>query len=777
MSERRTRPSGWIYVVAVMIPVFGCLIAIALVYRWFPGLPGTLESEMNLHDLTQVVVPGSKDITFTESGAYAIYYEYRSVVDGVVYTSGETPPALVCTLTSKVTGADVGVVPDYVETNTYSTKGRERVGVLIRSITIDEPGTYTFSCRYADGGSQPEIALAVGPNFMWEFFGVAARTIVTAAAGMVVLLGSGTVAVVVIIIIAVKRRQSSSLTLIACLMLAALLMSGCGLAQLENRQDIPASPSCGDSGLRHCTVVTVSQGDRVFFGGNDDYINRDSTYWVDPGSDTRYGAIYFGKRDNVQQGFNEKGLAYDSNGLPAAPVSAHPGPKPVYGGYTSYPIQILRECATVEEAIAWVREHQWHEVMHDQLHFADATGDAVVISAGPNGRVAFTRKPTGDSFLVSTNFNVANPLNGGYPCWRYGRAEEMLSEIQSQDELTVERVASIMEAVHVESPSGWTLYSVVADLQQRLVYVYFMFQYDAPIVLNIDEEIALPHAARPLSELLPEETRQRADRAYRGLMARPARCNTAGFIWLGLVAVSLVTLFLAVKRERGGHVISIPAVTALGPVGLLAWLIIARGRRSRALVETVGDLPPYVIGTVAALLTAVLVPGIRQSPLLQLLTFYGVPLITGLFVYQAPLLAWATRSRYAHIVLRRLPATLVSANLALAGLLAIQFPLIQWHLNHCGLSDLIVLQWWAIAVLGALAGGLLLTVYHTWAVRRGLIAWSALLWDTDEAGDGTTAVSFPPWRRLWPWVLLSFMVLAAGVIAGVWGTTLVVGIR
>jgi hypothetical protein len=207
MSERKARPSGWTYAIAALIPVLGCLVATALVYQWFPGLPGTFESKMNLDDLTQVVVPGSEDITFAEGGAYAIYYEYRSVVDGAVYTASRTPPALVCSLTSKATGTDVGVVPDYVPTNTYSTKDRERVGVLIRSITIDEPGTYTFSCRYLDGSSQPEIVLAVGPNFVWEFFGIAARTIVTAAAGLAVLFGSGILATVVVIVIAVKRRR------------------------------------------------------------------------------------------------------------------------------------------------------------------------------------------------------------------------------------------------------------------------------------------------------------------------------------------------------------------------------------------------------------------------------------------------------------------------------------------------------------------------------------------------------------------------------------------
>ncbi len=323
-------------------------------------------------------------------------------------------------------------------------------------------------------------------------------------------------------------RRDDAPALGACLALGAMLLGICGPAQSGRASPASPSPPCDDSDVRRCTILTVSQGNRVFFGANDDYINRDQTYWVDPGSATHYGAIYFGEPDNVQQGFNEKGLAYDANGLPKVPVTSHPGQEPVHGGYASYLLHILRECATVEEVIAWVQEHRWHTAMHDQMHFADATGDAVVIGVGPDGKVAFTRKPDGDSFLVSTNFNVANPSNGEYPCWRYSRAEEMLSRIESQEELTAEHVASIMDAVHVESRSGWTLHTLVADLPQGLVYSYVMFQYDAPIVLDVAAEIARAPAPGPLSALFPPEVVSRADQAHQRLTSPASLPNPSG---------------------------------------------------------------------------------------------------------------------------------------------------------------------------------------------------------------------------------------------------------
>lgn len=199
-----------------------------------------------------------------------------------------------------------------------------------------------------------------------------------------------------------------------------------------------------------CTVITFSKGDSIFFAGNDDYVNPDSYYWVEPGDSTKYGVIWIGWPDNPQQGVNEKGLAYDSNGLPRVDVNPHSERIPYAGEYYhQYLMQIMHECSTVAEVIEWAGLHQRPPYMHDQMHFADTTGDAVIISAGADGEIVLSRKTAGNGFLVSTNFNVANPANGfGYPCWRYDLAQEKLGQmVAGEAPVTHSEITGVMDAV------------------------------------------------------------------------------------------------------------------------------------------------------------------------------------------------------------------------------------------------------------------------------------------------------------------------------------------
>jgi hypothetical protein len=556
-----------------------------------------------------------------------------------------------------------------------------------------------------------------------------------------------------------------------------LLFSGCLLITAPFAAfSIPVLPAQGHSGVWRCdtavpsgcSVITVSKGEQVLFASNDDYILPDGYYWVDPPSDGRYGVIWIGKPDNVQQGINECGLAYDANGLPRMTTNPHPERIPVTGDYTVYPIEILHTCATVQEVVDWVNAHQWHPFMHDQMHFADASGDAVILSAGSDGEVAFTRKPAGDGFLVSTNFNVVHPSNGyGYPCWRYDRAQELLGQILgSEAELTVEDAAGVLNAIAQQGASSWTISSLVADLTHGMVYLYYFWQFDRPVVLSVADELASPREPGPLSRLFPDEVQQEAARRYQQIQSNTQRCQWFGTLWLIAVALSLLLMVALVRRQWLEYRFWLPAALVLGPLALIIRLISGRtphtGLWRTAVLEAAGNMMPPVVAFVLFLVLLLYFPAAQGSQLLQLALILLLPLLVGWLIFHGPMLARLDVNGPLRFAVRRLPQVLVASNLGLGGACLLTMPLLQLLLKICPVMPLqttTLLDFWLAAAAGAVTGIPVLMLYERWAVKRGFQAWSIL------AGAGGE-IRTPSWRRLWWWILLSYAVLLAGIIAG-----------
>jgi hypothetical protein len=545
------------------------------------------------------------------------------------------------------------------------------------------------------------------------------------------------------------------------LVIFANFVTACSFKESNHSFERNPQTSCNQEIPSGCTVFTISKGDRVFFGGNDDYIHPDSYYWVDPGKGDRYGVLWIGQPDNVQQGVNEQGLAYDANGLPRAEVNPHLERERVGGDYTNYPVRIMHECATVEEVIDWVNMHQRYPYMHDQMQFADASGDAVIISAGADGEMVFTRKSKGDGYLVSTNFNVANPSNGyGYPCWRYDTASEWLESLLNRaGELTAEDAARVLEAVHVEDGASWTIESLVADLPKGIVYLYYFHQFDQPVVLNVADELANPRAGGPLSKLFPEDVQQEAARRYEQIQSQRNRYEMIGKAWLGSVIVCLLILMIfSVKRPRE-LIFWIPTVGVLGPFGLLVWFVAGRNQNpakwQKVLIESVGDVVPSVVAFVMVAVGIVLSMGF--SELVTLLLFMVTPILVGWLIFQSLLLSVATGKGYWQLFLQRMPHSWVVANLGMAGIIAIATPLVNRSLQ-LPLPLWTAFSWFAFTGLGALVGMILLFLYHAWGTKQGYQAWSVFSIQDSE-------VSSPSWRKGWWWLLLSYVILFSGIAA------------
>ena len=343
-----------------------------------------------------------------------------------------------------------------------------------------------------------------------------------------------------------------------------------------------------------CTIFTASYGEKVLFGNNEDYTNPKTYYWVEPRSEGNYGGVFFGF-DNlfIQGGINEKGLSFDANALPKAHLNPHPElPAPPSEWVAG---TIMKKAATVEEAIdiaGRYKRDNWGMPLKYQIILADATGDAVVISAGPDGELAFTRKKQGDGHLVSTNFNRANPENAySYPCWRYDRAVEMLDKIEDENDLTVDYFKSILDAVHGEGASGNTLYSNIFDLRNGIIYLYHWHQFDEVVTLDVAEQIAGGPLCIRISDLFSRETVDKALAEYRGYKGEMiiVRKNFV-LAWMVLVAGSLVVLIW--NLARGTQVswrvrlVWVLVVALFGPFGLMGYYLSYRQRQRSAAHES-----------------------------------------------------------------------------------------------------------------------------------------------------------------------------------------------
>jgi hypothetical protein len=250
-----------------------------------------------------------------------------------------------------------------------------------------------------------------------------------------------------------------------------------------------------------CTIFTAAIGDKVLFGNNEDYEIEGTYMWLFPsqeiegiepysGTGISHGTVFFGFDNNdfrgdgyPQGGMNDQGLCWDANGLPVINMNPHPEREETHPTVHIW-FQVLWECSTVNEIIDFFESHYLGSAWGGQIHFADATGDALVVSVGGEGEFAYTRR-SDSNYLVSTNFNLANPSNGWHPCERYNTASSMLEEITTEEDLTVDASRDILEAVSQDITS----YSNIFDLINRDIYVYYEHDFDKVVKLNLDEEL------------------------------------------------------------------------------------------------------------------------------------------------------------------------------------------------------------------------------------------------------------------------------------------------
>lgn len=247
----------------------------------------------------------------------------------------------------------------------------------------------------------------------------------------------------------------------------------------------------------HCTVFTASIGDTVLFGNNEDWNDKSTYIWFVPASETQYGGVYVGFGDYYAQGgMNDQGLCFDANAIPESRMKPHPERVSTI----NFGRRALQQCATIEEVAQLIERYDLSHLGRAQFLFADRMGNSIAVCPGTDGEMKAIQKE--GTYQVTTNFNVLNIRLGGYPCWRYSTAVEMLKKIEHEDDLTVEYFESILKAVF----QRYTTYSTIYDLVNGTVYLYNWHNFDEVVVFNLEDELEKGYHTCYIPSLFFEES-------------------------------------------------------------------------------------------------------------------------------------------------------------------------------------------------------------------------------------------------------------------------------
>ncbi len=323
-----------------------------------------------------------------------------------------------------------------------------------------------------------------------------------------------------------------------------------------------------------CTVFSISIGDRVLFGNNEDYRFDPETSFISfvppqtiPNfrnlptfNDTieMHGVVVVGSIivQNGQEiycaqgGMNDQGLCFDANSIPDeiiendvadwSPMNAH--------------WDVLWHCQTVEDVIDWYESHPvTYSPWNGQWNYVDASGNGVIVTA-TDGELRFIGKENA-SYLISTNFNRANPDSHyfDYPCWRYDTASDMLGKIDEEEEVTVAACRDVLDATHFEKNlfnDIETLYSTIYNPVEKEVYLYYAHSFDEAVSFDLVEEYSTIETSSANHSL----SAQIFDRTY---LMRDIFTTTQAddmptdiLVVLGLGGLSVLILALVVRRFR-----------------------------------------------------------------------------------------------------------------------------------------------------------------------------------------------------------------------------------
>ena len=231
-----------------------------------------------------------------------------------------------------------------------------------------------------------------------------------------------------------------------------------------------------------CTVLTATNENTTLVGNNEDMFHARSKVEFHSAADGKYGRVFFGMGRNLHQGgMNEKGLFFDCVAT-GPPEKVLPKTKPdCPGGLLD---KILEDCATIPEVIKLFDKYDSTYMNSYMTMIVDASGDWFVSQAG----------------IIDRKKEMTAAIGRGW--------QTAYRRLQKAPEISVELFRSIVSEVHVEGVVK-TLYSNVYDLKNQIIYLYYYYDFENPLRIDLHDYLKKNGTCSfYLGDLFPERDAQ-----------------------------------------------------------------------------------------------------------------------------------------------------------------------------------------------------------------------------------------------------------------------------
>ncbi len=229
-----------------------------------------------------------------------------------------------------------------------------------------------------------------------------------------------------------------------------------------------------------CLILFITDGKIVLVANHEDWYARDAEVTFIPAEGKKLGMLYFdfSSEKTAQGGMNTAGLFFDGTRTPFAPYEENDSKKDCKCYIWK---KILEECATVDEALNYVKNYKIPEIEDVHILFADKKGNSAAVGVY-DGKLQIHRRSGNHQLL--TNFNLTDPSYGDEPpCQRFAIAEKMLG---SDSSATVDNLENILSKTH---QNDLTVYSNIYNLTSGEVYVYNRADFTRKVKLNLTVEL------------------------------------------------------------------------------------------------------------------------------------------------------------------------------------------------------------------------------------------------------------------------------------------------